>query len=77
LGLSAHHHPRRRRVQLFTKMREFDIIRAEGAWGCRFVEGKTELADGSGAMEFIAEVLEVFGADFELQNFLDHRREVH
>jgi hypothetical protein len=27
-------------------------------------------------MEFVAEVLEVFWADFELQNFLDHRREV-
>jgi hypothetical protein len=56
-------------------MREFDIIRAERR--AMFMgEGKTELSSGSGAMEFVAEVLEVFWADFELQNFLDHRREV-
>ena len=57
-------------------MREFDIIRAEGAFGSWFVEGKKKLSGGSGTLESVAEVPEVFGSDLELQNFLDHRREV-
>jgi hypothetical protein len=54
----------------------FDIIRAEGAFGSCFVEGKTELSGGSATLKFVAEMPEVFRADLELQNFFDHRREV-
>ena len=49
---------------------------APKARSVRFVEGKTELSGGSGTLEFVAEVPEVFRSDLELQNFLDHRREV-
>ena len=74
----AHHQPRRRRVQLFAGLRMWglDIIRAEGAFGSRDLCRKKELSSGRGTLEFVAEMLEVFRADFELQNFLDHRREV-
>jgi hypothetical protein len=53
-----------------------DIIRAEGAFGSWFVEGKTELSCEGGTLEFAAEVPEVFRADLELLYFLDHRSEV-
>jgi len=61
---------------LFAGMPVFDIIRAEGAFGSCFVEGKTELSGGSATLKFVAEMPEVFRADLELQNFFDHRREV-
>jgi len=54
---------------------ELDIIRAE-----RRVQvgicGKKALSRWRGTLESVAEVLEVFRCDFELQNFFDHRREV-
>jgi hypothetical protein len=53
-----------------------DIIRAESAFGSWFVERKKQLSGGSGTLEFVAEVPEVFGSDLELQNFFDHRCEV-
>ena len=55
----------------------FDIIRAERRVGVVLIrEVGTELSCGSGALEFVAEVLEVFRADLELQHLFDHRREV-
>ena len=76
ISVGAQHHPRRRRVRLFKAVGAFDIIRAEGAFGSWFVEGKTELTGESGTLNFIAVMPEVLRADLELQNFLDHRRKV-
>jgi len=53
-----------------------DIIRAEGALGVVFAGRETGLSCGRTALEFIAEVLKVFLANLQLQNFFDHRQEV-
>lgn len=45
--------------------------------GGDFVRGVgLELSRRSSTLEFVAEVLEVFLADLQLQYFFDHRREV-
>ena len=53
-----------------------DIIRAEGAFRIVVWRVKPKLSCRIGLLEFVAEVPEVFRADVEVQNFLDHRREV-
>src|SRR5665213_4064406 len=52
-----------------------DIIRADRRVSLLEV-WREELLGGGDALEFVAEVLKVFRADFQLQNFVDHRREV-
>ena len=76
-GLSTRHHPRRRRVPTFCgDVSGIDVIRAAGARRGLAFRKRRDLSCLSGPAEFAAEMLKVFLADLQLQDFLDHRGEV-
>ena len=74
--MGAHHHPRRRRVQLSRRCRtRYHPRQRRALLGVRGSK-RTALSRWRGTAEFVAEVLEVFRANLELQYFVDQRREV-